>query len=117
MSSYDPGEILAELRALRNGIARLRKDFEANATATTGRDGAVKRRAAAKMMGVSLTKLEALIRDGEIRTAVDRHLVPLSEVRRYCSPKQPRRAPKRYDRVPDARDEARLVRESLRGGK
>jgi hypothetical protein len=109
--------ILAELKALRRGIARLRKDFEANATASVGMNGAVKRRAAAKMMGVGLTKLESLIRAGEVRTAVDRHLIPLSEVRRYCAPKQPRRAAKRYDRVPDAVDEARLVRDDLRGAR
>jgi hypothetical protein len=106
-----------ELRALRRELAKLRRDVEARDAAVAGRDGAVKRRVAAKMMGVGLTKLEALIRDGEVRTAVDRHLIPLAEVRRYCSPKTPRRAPKRYDRVPDAGDEARLVRESLRGAK
>jgi hypothetical protein len=102
---------LSDVLSIRADIAAMRQDQ------LGGRDGAVKRRLAAKMMGIGLSKLEALIRDGEIRTAVDRHLVPLSEVRRYCSPKQPRRAPKRYDRVPDARDEARLVRDSLRGGK
>lgn len=102
--------ITKELRAMRRELAKLRRDFEAASAASAGRDGAVKRRVAAKMMNVGLTKLEALIRDGEIRTAVDRHLIPLSEIRRYCSPKQPRRAPKRYDRVPDPRDEAELLR-------
>lgn len=101
-------ELLAECRAM------LRQLLEAQAANSAH---AVRRAEAAKLMGVSRTKLEALIRDGKVRTAVDVHLVPMSEVRRYCAPRQPRKAPKRYDRVPDARDEARLVRDALGGRK
>ena len=51
---------------------------------------AVKRTQAAKLMGVSLRKLGALISAKKIRTTEDPHLVPMSEVRRYCAPKSPR---------------------------
>jgi len=102
--------LLAEVRALH---AKVDAALARQATS----EGAMRRRDAAKAMGLSLTKLEGLIRSGKVKTAVDVHLIPLSEVRRYCAPKTPRRAPKRYDRVPEARDEAALVRTALRGAK
>lgn len=55
---------------------------------------ALKRAEAAKAMSMSRRKLEQLIAAGKIRTADDAHLVPMSEVRRYCAPKLKRkRAP------------------------
>lgn len=109
--------ILAELRAMRRDLKKLRRDFETTHATEAARDGAVKRRAAAKLMGIGLTKLQSEIDAGKVRTTTDKRRIPMSEVRRYNAPKEPRRAPRRYDRVPDARDEARLVRESLRGTK
>lgn len=51
---------------------------------------ALRRREAARAMGVSLSKLEKLIKRGKVRTSDDAHLVPMSEVRRYCAPKTKR---------------------------
>jgi ribosomal protein L19E len=69
--------ITAELRALRRELRKLRRDFEARDAAAAGHNGAVKRRVAAKMMGIGRTKLDNLIASGDVRTAVDTRLVPL----------------------------------------
>jgi len=79
----DSSVILAELLAIRADIAALREQQRTERHA-------LKRAAAAVAMGISRRKLEKLIATGKVRTASDEHLVPLSEVRRYCAPKTPR---------------------------
>lgn len=61
-------DVLAELRKL---------------TGRTAPESAVTRREAARRMGISLSKLNALIRTAEVQVCRDRHLVPVSEVERY----------------------------------
>lgn len=51
---------------------------------------AVKRREAARLMGIGVTKLDQLIAAKKVHTTEDARLVPMSEVRRYCEPKTPR---------------------------
>lgn len=82
-------DVARELRSIRKGLDKLREEMRAQNAAPT-RDGAVKRAVAAKMMGVGLTKLDALIRAGRVATAQDSHLIPLAEVRRFCAPKPKR---------------------------
>lgn len=52
--------------------------------------GALNRKAAASAMSMSVSKLDHLIRTGKIRPGADPHLVPVSEVKRYCAPRAPR---------------------------
>lgn len=80
-------EMTRELRALRKGLDRMREELRAQATPVQ----ALKRAEAAKAMGVSVGKLDGLIRDGKVRTTDDAHLIPMAEVRRYCAPKTKRK--------------------------
>lgn len=73
-------QVLVELRALRERI-------ETVAVAPV----AVKRSVAAKMLGIGVTKLDALVREGKLKTAEDSHLIPVAELRRYAAPKSPRK--------------------------
>lgn len=100
--------VARELRSLRKWVERL-------ASSTKAHDAlAVKRSVAAKMMGIGTTKLDALIRSGELATAQDRTLVPLSEVRRYCAPKEPHRHKRRRSPVRlNSDDEALRLRDDL----
>lgn len=82
-------DLARELRSIRKGLDRLREEMRAQSTAAP-RDGAVKRAVAAKLMGVGLTKLAALVKVGTVATAQDTHLIPMAEVRRYCAPKPKR---------------------------
>lgn len=75
-----------EQRSLRKGLDRMREELRAQAVPAH----ALKRAEAAKAMGVSISKLDALVRVGKVRTADDVHLIPMSEVRRYTAPKQRR---------------------------
>jgi len=52
---------------------------------------AVKRREAARLMGISIRKLELLLVGGKVRTTEDPRLVPMAEVKRYCAPKAKRK--------------------------
>lgn len=72
--------ILSELRALRSQLGKL----------SGAEPHALKRTEAARAIGISRRKLDQLIDDGKIKTADDVHLVPMVEVRRYCTPKAPR---------------------------
>jgi hypothetical protein len=74
--------------AIAAALARI--EARLDRLATTPAPVAVKRAVAAKMMGIGVTKLDALVREGKIRTAEDSHLVPVAEVKRYCAPKAPR---------------------------
>jgi hypothetical protein len=77
--------ILTELRAVRAELKRLAEREAGSAPV------AVKRSVAAKMLGVGLTKLDALVREGKLKTAEDSHLIPVVELRRYAAPKTPRK--------------------------
>ncbi len=77
----DADTILAEIRKLNAKVDAI----------GTAAPVAVKRREAARLMGVSLPKLEKLIAKGAVKTTEDVHLVPMAEVRRYCAPKSPRK--------------------------
>jgi hypothetical protein len=105
----------AELRSIRKGLDKLRAEVRALLQAQAPASGAVKRTIAAKLMGIGRTKLDNLIASGDVRTAVDTRLVPMSEVRRYTAPKLPRRKPRRHDRLVDVRDEMRAFRDGLEG--
>lgn len=82
--------IAREVRALRKSLDKMREEYRAVVEQLPPRDGAVKRAVAAKLCGISVSKLDALIRDGKIRTTEDSRLVPMSEVRRFTAPKQKR---------------------------
>jgi hypothetical protein len=70
-------------------LARIEQRLEQ--LATTPAPVAVKRAVAAKMMGIGVTKLDALVREGKVRHAEeDAHLIPVAEVKRYCAPKTKR---------------------------
>lgn len=77
---------MSESAAILAAIAQLREELRTLAPQPV----AVKRADAARLMGISVTKLDALIRTKKIRTAEDSHLVPMAEIRRYCAPKAPR---------------------------
>lgn len=79
--------IATELASIRKGLDALRAEMRAVAEASPPRDGAAKRQQAARMMGVSVSKLDALVRENKVRTADDAHLIPMAEIRRYCAPK------------------------------
>lgn len=83
-------DVARELRSIRKGLDKLRAEFKAATEATRSQPHAVKRSVAAKLMGIGVTKLDTLIKLGKVRTADDRTLVPLSEVKRYTAPKAPR---------------------------
>lgn len=78
---------MTDSAAILEAVRRLEKRIEALAAP---QPVAVKRAVAAQLCGIGVSKLDALIRAGKIRTAEDSHLVPMSEVRRYCAPKQKR---------------------------
>lgn len=80
-----------ELRSLRKGLDKLREEVRAVLAEAAPRDGAVKRAVAAKLMGVSVGKLDTLVKKGKVATTEDTHLVPMAEVRRYCAPRPKRR--------------------------
>jgi hypothetical protein len=71
-------EQIAELRGM------LKKVLDAQAAPPVQ---ALKRAQAAQAMSVSVSKLDALVRTGKVRTAEDSHLIPMAEIRRYCAPK------------------------------
>lgn len=78
--------VLAELRALSAKVDRL---VDASA-----QPKAVKRTVAARLLGIGVTKLDALVRDGKLATAEDVRLIPMREIERYCAPRPKRqRAP------------------------
>lgn len=110
----DADAILAAVRRLESKVDAMSAPREA-----------LKRRDAAAAMGISLSKLEKLIARGKVRTASgDHHLVPMSEVRRYCAPKASReRSPAvghraRLRNVDGQSDEAiDEMKRALRGGR
>lgn len=88
MSALDA--ITRELRRLNKALDLQRAELRAVVEQLPPRDGAVKRVVAARLCGISPSKLDALVRAGKIRTTEDSHLVPMSEVRRFTAPKQKR---------------------------
>lgn len=79
----------AELRIMK-ALDKLRAEVRSALAAVQPAVGAVKRSVAARLMGVSSSKLDTLIKLGKVRTADDRTLVPIAEVKRYTAPKAKR---------------------------
>lgn len=82
-------EVLAELKVIRAYMERSNAALARTESIPT-QAAALKRADAAKAMGISRRKLEQLIAAGKVRTAEDPHLVPIAEVKRYCTPKMPK---------------------------
>ena len=82
------GESLAKFEALlediRNRIERLEERLQPRPTVMTYP-------AAAKLLGVSATKVKRMVRSGELRTALvgKTKMVPLSEIERLSTPTTP----------------------------
>lgn len=83
MSRPAIAEMLAELRRIHERLDALTRPAEVSPVA-------VKRKDAARLLGISLRKLELLIVAGRLRTAEDVRLIPMAEVKRYCAPKAKR---------------------------
>jgi hypothetical protein len=71
--------------------AVVREELRAALSETRTERHALKRADAAKAMGISVSKLDSLVRTGKVRTAEDSHLIPVAEVKRYCAPKTRRK--------------------------
>lgn len=75
---------------------------------------------AAKALGVSVTTVKQLIRDGELATVKigKRPMIPMSEIERLSTPAAPKstssRAPRRRRGQRDAKAEAAALRQALK---
>lgn len=107
---------LSSLEVIEGRLAALEQKVEA----IIAPPRALKKRDAARLLGVGLTTLENLLRQGKLRTVPigDREHVPMSELVRMTSvttkPQRPASGPALGARKQDGRSEAEKIREFAR---